>query len=402
MPGAHETLTIVVGSDSFKGSLTAQEATRSMADGIASVLGSSATIIEAPLADGGEGTLDVLREAWGGSIRTVDTFDAIGRPTRARYGLNADRTVAIIEAAEANGLPAVSDVPLQPLRADSYGVGLIARDAIGQGATEILLCVGGSASTDGGTGLMRGLGARFLDAEGAEVAPGGGGLGSIHSVDLAGLIAGAAGVRWRIAVDVTNPLLGPLGAAAVFGPQKGATEADVRSLELGMTAYAAAVSADRPTEAENALATPGLGAAGGIGFAPMVYLGACLVPGARLVSDAMNLPGLLAQADLVVTGEGTLDSQSLDGKVVDLVRRTTPAETPVVVIAGRVVLSAAECEGAGIAAALSIASGPSSLEDLTERAAERVRDTSAQMAALIALRSPLRAEARPTALTARR
>lgn len=386
MADASAPFTIVVGSDSFKGTLTAQEATRAMADGLASVLGPTATIIQAPLADGGEGTLDVLQQAWGGSTRTVDTFDAIGRPTRARYGLNADRTVALIEAAEANGLPAVSDRPLQPLRADSYGVGLLARDAIAQGATEILLCVGGSASTDGGTGLMRGLGARFLDAAGADVPPGGVGLGAIRSIDLDGLVPGAAEVRWRIAVDVTNPLLGPLGAAAVFSPQKGASEAEVQELERGMRAYADAVSADRPEAAEQALAKPGLGAAGGIGFAPMVYLDACLMPGARLVSDAMSLPALLARADLVVTGEGALDSQSLDGKVVDLVRRTVPNGTPVVVIAGRVALSAAECERAGIAAAFSIAPGPSSLEELAASAAALVRDTAAQVAAVIALR----------------
>lgn len=384
MTDAPETLTVVVASDSFKGSLTAGEATGAMARGVSAALGAGAAIIEAPLADGGEGTLDVLLQAWGGSVRAVDTFDAIGRPIRARYGLNADRSIALIEAAEANGLPAVSDQPLQPLRADSYGVGLIARDAIEQGVSEILLCVGGSASTDGGSGLMRGLGARFLDADGDEVPPGGGGLDAVRAVDLDGLVPGADAVRWKIAVDVTNPLLGPLGAAAVFGPQKGASEDDVRALERGLEAYVASVCASGACEATTVAATPGLGAAGGIAFAPMVYLGARLVPGAELVAGAMDLAAVIARADIVFTGEGSLDSQSLDGKVVDLVRRTAAPSTPVIVIAGRVGLSAEECAREGITAAFSIAPGPSELAELAANAATLIEDRAAQVAALIA------------------
>lgn len=373
---------IVVGADSFKGSLTAYEATREMARGVIDVLGDRAEILAVPLADGGEGTLEVLQRAWNGTYRSVEVTDAIGRPITARYALDADCSVAVIEAAEANGLPAVADVPLQPLRADSYGVGLLVRHALALGVSELLLCIGGSATTDGGTGLMRALGVRFLDEAGREVEPGGAGLSQIRTIDNAGLIPAARLARWRIAVDVTNPLLGENGAAAVFGPQKGATAEDIAVLDAGLASFANIVSEHLPGDGTRAGDRPGLGAAGGLAYAPAVYLGAELVSGADLVSSAIDLPATIERADLVITGEGSFDSQSLHGKVVDLVRRTASAATPVVVIAGRVALSAAECRGAGITAAFSIAQGAAGLNELTEQAEALVRDAAAHVTSL--------------------
>lgn len=386
--------TVIVASDSFKGSLSAHDATQAMAAGARLAFGDGAQIVEIPLADGGEGTLDALLAAWGWIERTVPTVDAIGRPIAARYGVNESGTVALIEAAEANGLPAVSDVPLQPLHADTFGVGLIAKDAIDLGVDEILLCIGGSATTDGGTGLLRGLGARFIDEQGDEVRPGGGGLRNIRAIDVSGLDPRASRIRWRIAVDVTNPLLGPDGAASMFGPQKGATPADVEELESGLRNFAAVTEA-YAFEAYGAVADrPGLGAAGGLAFAPAVLLGAELLPGGQLVSDALDLPARLAGADLILTGEGAFDHQSLRGKVVDLVRRTSSPDTPIVVVAGRVQLSADECATAGIAAAFSIAPGPSTLDELGSRAAELVRDTAAHAASIFARASHRSSRAR--------
>lgn len=387
---ASEQLTVVVAPDSFKGSLPADEAAAAMARGARAVLGPGATVLERPLADGGEGTLDVLLAVWGTEPVEVGTVDAIGRPRTGRYGISPDGRTALIEAAEGNGLPHVSDVPLQPLRADSHGVGLIARALLDRPEStdlqEVLLCVGGSASTDGGTGLLTGLGARFLDADGQPVEPGGQGLGAIHAIDQDALHPRARQVDWRIAVDVDNPACGPRGAAAVFGPQKGASPEDVPVLDAGLAHLAGVLAAITGNDPEQLRTAPGLGAAGALPLAASTLLGARLRPGAELVADAVGLREALATADVVLTGEGSLDEQSLGGKVVDAVRRTAPEGCAVVVLAGRVALDAAACREAGITAALSIAPGPAPLEDLVTRAPQLLEDAAAHACALLAHR----------------
>ena len=248
-----------------------------------------------------------------------------------------------------------------------------------QNVEEILLCIGGSASTDGGAGLLAALGARFLDAAGEIVAPGGAGLAQIESIDLAGLHPHARAVRWRVAVDVNNPLCGPTGAAAVFGPQKGAAPSDIAELDAGLAHLAAIVLGET---GEDMTDRPGAGAAGGMPATLVPLLRAELVPGSTLVADAVGLADKIANADLVLTGEGSFDSQSLGGKVAMAVARLAPAGCPVVVIAGRVSLPAADTAASGVTAAFSIAGGPATLDDLQHHAAERVRDTTAQAVAL--------------------
>lgn len=417
---------IVAAPDSFKGSVSAREAAAAMALGARDAYGPGAEIIELPLADGGEGTLDALLAVWDREPLAVETTDALGRPCTARYGISADGRTGIIEAAEANGLPQVGDVPLQPLRADTRGVGVIAARLLDAGVEEVLLCIGGSATTDGGTGFLTALGVRFLDDAGKPVAPGGGGLSRIASVDAAGLHPRARQVTWRIAVDVDNPLCGPLGAAAVFGPQKGAQPGDIAALDAGLSHLAAVLAAEAacsesasasavlastgtstypatsasvraskvPTTfpagpavdavAEGYRQRPGFGAAGGLPLALAALLGAETVPGAELVGEAIGLRDALARADVVLTGEGSLDSQSLGGKVVDAVRRTAPASCPVIVVAGTVQLSARECREAGITAAFSIARGAASLQELQADAADLIRDAAAQACAALA------------------
>ncbi|MCQ1999851.1 glycerate kinase [Arthrobacter zhaoxinii] len=389
---------VVVAPDSFKGSVSAAGAAAAMARGARLAFGAAAEIVELPMADGGEGTLDALLATWHRPPLSTATTDALGRPKTARYGSSADGRVGIIEAAEGNGLPDVSDIPLQPLRADSHGVGTIAKRLLDDGAEEILLCIGGSASTDGGTGLLTALGARFLDAAGNPVAPGGGGLTSICSVDTSGLHPRAATVQWRIAVDVDNPLCGQRGAAAVFGPQKGAGPADIELLDAGL-ANLARILADlaagtRPPAEDKSgrqgppyLSTPGFGAAGGLPLALVALLGAETVPGAELVADAVGLDAALARADVVLTGEGCLDTQSLGGKVVDAVRRLAPASAPVLVVAGTVQLSAAQCREAGITAAVSIARGASTLPELTAAADILIEDAAAHICSVLAFDS---------------
>lgn len=367
---------VVICPDSFKGSLTAVEVAAAMAAGVRRALGGAARITTVPMADGGEGTLDALLGAWAGSTEvTLEVHDALGRPRTARYGLSAGSTTAIIEAAEANGLPHVSDVPLQPRRADSAGVGELTLAALEAGATEILLCIGGSATTDGGAGVLRALGARFLDADGQPVRPGGGGLAAVDRVDLSELHPAARAARWRIAVDVENPLVGERGAAAVFGPQKGANSDDVAALDAGL-AHLARVLAEATGADEVALREgAGMGAAGGLPVALTAVLGAQIVPGVRLVADAVGLDDALAGADLVLTGEGSFDAQSLHGKVVDGVLTAASARAAVVVIAGRVELTAEEVAAAGLTAALSIAPGPATGRDLAANAAALVANT---------------------------
>lgn len=379
---------IVCVPDSFKGSASAAEAAAALARGARQVF-PAAEVVELPFADGGEGTLEALLAAWGTEPEEVRVVDAIGRPATARFGRSADGRTAVIEAAQANGLPQVSDVELQPLRADTYGVGLVAADVLDE-VDEILLCIGGSASTDGGTGLLRALGARFLDSAGQEVKAGGQGLADIAAIDASGLHPRAGQVRWRIAVDVDNPLTGPRGAAAVFGPQKGATSDDITTLDAGLTQLAQVLSAHLGSgsdadAAEQLCARAGFGAAGGIPVTMTTLLEAETVPGSQLVAEAVGLAEALAPADLVLTGEGSLDSQSLAGKVVDAVLHHTPQGVPVIAVAGTVKLSPAECREAGLAAAFSIAPGAASLEDLLTEAESLIEDTAAHVCALAAL-----------------
>ncbi|OAK54399.1 glycerate kinase [Rhodococcoides kyotonense] len=378
-------LTVVTAPDSFKGSCSASEAAAAMADGVRDALGPAVTVIECPLADGGEGTLDALAAGLNADIREVDTVDAIGRPRRARVAVSADGTTGVIEAAEANGLPHVSDVDLQPMRADSYGVGILARHLMDEGVTDILLCIGGSASNDGGMGFASALGVKFLDESGVEVASGAQGLGEIRSVDMTGRHPRAADVHFRVALDVDNPLLGSRGAASVFGPQKGATPEQVQVIDAGLANLAAVLADSTGVDARE---LSGAGAAGGMPACLSAVLTTEFLPGSELVMGAVGFRELCAQADLVLTGEGSFDSQSLNGKVVAGVAGAVPSGCPVVVVAGRVMLDPKEARDAGITAAVSIASGPSTLVEMTDEAIDLIRSSASHIAAMYGTFSP--------------
>jgi glycerate 2-kinase len=368
--------TIVAAPDSFKGSLTAVDVAAAMAAGVRMALGPDVRVVMCPLADGGEGTLETLVSSYEAALRTVRVHDALGRPRTARYGITADSTTAVIEASEANGLPHVADVSPEPMRADTFGVGEIVLSALDRGVEEILLCIGGSATTDGGTGLLRALGVRFLDDKGRDVPPGGAGLSDIASIDATGLHPRARSIRWRVACDVDNPLCGKFGAAAVFGPQKGASPDQVLALDAGLRHLADVLASDVGTDVRD---IPGTGAAGGLPACLMAYLDAELLSGIDLVAEVIGLADIMADADLVITGEGSFDAQSLRGKVVHGVLRRKPPQCPVVVVAGAVNLSAAETRAAGIAGAFSIAHGPAELARLCADTEALVRDTTAQV-----------------------
>ena len=378
--------TVVIAPDSFKGSCSSVEAARAIARGVRAAFGTRAEVLELPMADGGEGTLDALVAAWGGEVARVPTSDALGRPREGRvgYGRTADGGLrAIIEAADANGLPAVSDLPLQPLDADSHGVGELILAALDAGTDELLLCIGGSATNDGGAGMLRALGARLLDAQGRDVAGGARGLLDVQQVDLRGIDPRAARVSWRIACDVDNPLTGPRGAAAVFGPQKGADAQQVAEIERGLGRFSELLAAAVGTDAPQLRQQRGIGAAGGLALGLTTLFGAQLVPGARLVSGAIGLREALAAATLVFTGEGRLDAQSLDGKVVSRVLAEAAPGAAVIVLAGSIGLSPEETRAAGISAAFSIAQGPATLEEMSADATRLLEVTTGQVCGAI-------------------
>ena len=322
--------TIVIAPDAFKGTATTHDAAAYLAEGIAEAL-PDAELVLVPMADGGEGTAS----CFDGTPVTLPTTDAAGRLTEATYMFNdGDVAEAYIDVAAASGLPAVADHPV-PLTGDTYGTGVLIADAVTRGAQRIILGLGGTATVDGGTGILVALGATPQDKAGHPLRPGGGSLTELAGFDTAQLNIPAAAVEWVLLTDVTNPATGPDGAAAVFGPQKGATPEDITLLNAALAQLCDICEVD-PT-------TPGFGAAGGLPIG-ITWLSTLMhgnhshihvLPGARMVAESVGLPELIHSADLVVTGEGRFDTQSTRGKVVGTVLdMAVAADVPVVVVAG--------------------------------------------------------------------
>ena len=322
--------TIVIAPDAFKGTATTHDAAAYLAEGIAEAL-PDAELVLVPMADGGEGTAS----CFDGTPVTLPTTDAAGRLTEATYMFNdGDVAEAYIDVAAASGLPAVADHPV-PLTGDTYGTGVLIADAVTRGAQRIILGLGGTATVDGGTGILVALGATPQDKAGHPLRPGGGSLTELAGFDTAQLNIPAAAVEWVLLTDVTNPASGPDGAAAVFGPQKGATPEDITLLDAALAQLCDICEVD-PT-------TPGFGAAGGLPIG-ITWLSTLMhgnhshihvLPGARMVAESVGLPELIHSADLVVTGEGRFDKQSTRGKVVGTVLdMAVAADVPLVVVAG--------------------------------------------------------------------
>lgn len=352
---------VVIAPDSFKESLTSPEVAAALERGwLRGAPGS--TCRRAPLADGGEGTVQALVEATGGRLETREVTGPLGEPVSAAFGVlgGPGPLTAVVEVAAATGLGLVPADARDAGRATSYGTGELVAAALDLGARRIVLGLGGSASTDGGAGLARALGVRLLDAEGRELEPGGLGLAAVASVDLSDRHPGLEGCELVAACDVDNPLTGPRGAAAVFGPQKGAEPALVAELDAHLAGLAEVVArAGLPGDPDRA----GAGAAGGIGFAVVALLGGSLRPGFEIVAEAVGLDALLEGADLVLTGEGCLDAQSLAGKTpVGVLRAARAHGVPVVAVGGSLGEGADELLDAGMTAVLSIAPGAVSLE----------------------------------------
>jgi glycerate 2-kinase len=336
---------VVIASDKFKGSLTATEVAQALAAGMLDVLPRLQTVL-LPVADGGDGTVAAALSAGYDKI-IVDAVGPTGEPMRAPYALDGDR--AVVELAAVVGLSMLPGGQLDPLGSSTYGLGLVIADAIRQGATTIVLGLGGSASTDGGAGMVQALGARLLDADSHNVQPGGGALVNLAQLDLGPLRGTLGAVKIIVASDVDNPLLGPNGAAAVFGPQKGARPQDVQTLERGLRHWSELVS---QATGRNDTERPGGGAAGGAGYAALAVLDAEIRPGIELILDLIDFDAKVVGADLVVTGEGSLDEQSLAGKApIGVARAAAKAGVPVIAVAGRLQLSQQRLQEAGISAA---------------------------------------------------
>lgn len=339
---------VVFAPDSFKGSIGAADAAVALRDGWVSV-DPDADMVLKPMADGGEGTLEAFAAAVPGSRRmAVAVTGPDSRRVAASWLLlppsgDAPRGTAVVELASTSGIELLDPAHgLRPLDADTRGFGEAIAAALRRGVSRLVLAIGSSASTDGGTGVLGALGARFTDVSGRPIARGGRGLGTVASADLSGLPALPPG-GVRVLTDVTNPLLGPHGAAAVFAPQKGASPDDVAALDGGLARLAALLDVDP--------GTPGAGAAGGTGFGLLAW-GADLVPGAYAVAQLIGLRGAVAGASVVVTGEGSFDGQSAAGKAPEVVRAiAADAGVPVALAAGRI---GADASSAGFAYAVSL------------------------------------------------
>jgi glycerate kinase len=339
---------VVLAPDKFKGSLTAAEVGDALAAGMLDVL-PGLDVVKLPVADGGDGTVAAALSAGFEEI-IVDAVGPTGEPVQAAYALHGNR--AVVELAAVVGLSMLPGGRLDPLTSSTYGLGLVIADAIRRGAQTIVLGLGGSASTDGGAGMAQALGARLLDADGHDLSHGGGALQGLARLDLRALRETLGSSSIMVASDVDNPLLGADGAAAVFGPQKGADTHQVEALERGVRRWSELVS--RAT-GRNEADRPGAGAAGGAGFAALALLNAKIRPGIELILELVDFDRRIVGADLVVTGEGSLDDQSLAGKApVGVARAAARSGVPVVAVAGRLQLSPQQLRQAGIEAAYAL------------------------------------------------
>lgn len=335
---------LVIASDSFKGSLSSGQVADIVADEATHAFG-SCEVARLAVADGGEGTVDAVVSSLGGEREYARVSGPLGDPVLAAYGLLPDSR-AIIEMAAASGLPLLTAAERNPLRTSTYGTGQLILDALERGATDISLAIGGSATNDGGMGMARALGVRFLDEKGGELEGVGADLGRVSAIDLSGLDPRVRKASFHVMCDVDNPLVGPRGSARVFAPQKGATPQMVEELERGMTSYAAVLE---KTFGIRVADVSGAGAAGGLGAAARAFLGAEMVRGVDWVLDLVGMDAALAGADLCFTGEGHADAQSAHGKLLSgVAARCRSNGVPCVAFVGGMDADAQELLACGI------------------------------------------------------
>ncbi|HBY9530814.1 glycerate kinase [Klebsiella aerogenes] len=371
---------IVIAPDSYKESLSALDVATAIETGFREIY-PHAEYVKVPVADGGEGTVEAMVAATQGHIVQVSVTGPLGEPVNAFYGLSGDMRCAYIEMAAASGLESVPPTRRNPLLTTSWGTGELIRHALDAGVSQIIIGIGGSATNDGGAGMAQALGAKLLSAGQQQIARGGGALETLARIDLSELDPRLADCRIDVACDVTNPLTGPQGASAVFGPQKGATAAMIERLDRGLQHFAQIIDRDLDIDV---LSLEGGGAAGGMGAALYAFCGANLRPGIEIVTDALGLADLVADADLVITGEGRIDSQTIHGKVpVGVAKVAKRLNVPVIGIAGSLTADVGVVHQHGLDAVFSVLYSVCTLEEALANAAANVRMTARNVAAVL-------------------
>lgn len=359
---------VVIAIDSLKGSLSSMEAGMAIKDGILAAKPDAEVIVK-PLADGGEGTTDALIEGMNGERIDLTVTGPMHTPVDAYYGYLKDTNTAVMEMASAAGITLVPDSEKNPLLATSYGVGEMINDAIQRGCRNFIIGIGGSVTNDGGIGMLKALGVRFLDENGEDAGEGGQALAKIARIDVSGMNPLLKECHIQVACDVNNPLCGKNGSTYVYGPQKGVTEDMKKTLDEAMAHFARVTSETLENDYMN---TPGAGAAGGLGYAFLAYTGAALTPGIELILDAVGLEEELSSADVVVTGEGRLDFQTAMGKApVGVARLAKKYNAKVIAFAGSVTKEATACNKEGIDAFFPILRGVCTLAEAMDPVAAR-------------------------------
>lgn len=375
---------IVIAPDSFKESLSALEVAESIENGFRRVL-PDADYVKVPMADGGEGTVQSLVDATDGEIISKVVTGPLGEPVEAFFGILGNKTTAVIEMAAASGLHLVPKEKRNPLLTTTRGTGELIAAALDHGVTHIIIGLGGSATNDGGAGMAKALGAQLLDMEGKEISEGGGALGDLVSINLSSFDPRLANVKIEAACDVNNPLTGKKGASAIFGPQKGATAEMIEQLDQNLGHYAAVIERDLGKKISD---VPGAGAAGGLGAGLLAFLPSELKRGVDIVIEATGLSRIVKDADLVITGEGKIDGQTIFGKTpIGVAKTAKKFDVPVVGIAGNISSDSHVVHDYGIDAVFSIVPGVVLLEEAFAHAKVYVERTAANIATVWKMKS---------------
>ncbi|AMO57400.1 glycerate kinase [Endozoicomonas montiporae] len=373
---------IVIAPDSFKECLSAIDVATAIETGMRRVL-PAAEFVKVPVADGGEGTLQSLVDGTGGQFYSRTVTGPLGEPVEARFGILGDGKTAVIEMAEASGLELVLPHLRNPLLTTSYGTGELIREALNLNVSRIIVAIGGSATNDGGAGMMSALGVRFLNDTGELLPAGGAALADLASIDCSAMDSRLSKVRFTAACDVNNPLTGKTGASAVFGPQKGATPAMVVQLDKALMNYAEVIQHCLDVDIEH---VAGAGAAGGMGAALLTFLEADLKPGINIVLETVGLKSVLTGADLLITGEGRLDSQTAHGKTpVGVARVARSLGVPVIALAGSVGQGSEVVYEHGINAVFPVVHGAVTLTEALESGKDNLERTAENIARLLIL-----------------
>lgn len=365
-------MNIIIAPDSFKECLSAKEVATNISKGIRAVM-PNATIREIPISDGGEGILDVLLDGVGGKRIAMEVRDPLSRNINSHYGILSDNKTAIIEMAKASGLELLKEEEKNPLTTSTYGTGQLIKDALDKGCKKIIVGIGGSATNDGGAGMVRALGAKFLDKNGKDIPEGGGALNKLDHIDLSGFDQRIKEVEVVVACDVSNPLIGPKGASMVYGAQKGGSREDLKVLDKNLAHYSAIIKNGLKIDIAN---MPGAGAAGGTGAALMAFMNGKLENGINLILETLGMEQFMKKADLVFTGEGKIDGQTLHGKTISGIAKMAKEHgVPVIVITGKVDGNIDGLYALGVTSIYSIVNGPMDLTAAVKNAPFLIRQS---------------------------